>query len=466
MISQNMIEIYLWVISLSVLVFLVDDLFIDIVAYVKKLKPRAITKNVLFDAKNKKMLAIMVANWKEEAVLEAMVKGNMANLPLENVHLFLGVYPNDTATREIAERMERIYPRVHAVVNTKEGPTYKGQMLNEIIKKIFVVEEELKMEFEGFILHDSEDILDPNIPYLYSLGLRQADFIQTPVFSLPVNWWELTAGTYMDEFAEIHSKDLLVRQYLGAALPSAGVGTCISRRLILTFLSKQNGEVFLPDSLTEDYQLGLQTTQWGFKSTFLCHYVEDTDYSRIISTREFFPHMFWQSIRQKTRWTTGIAFQGMKNIGWFGNFWQRYFLWRDRKGPLNAFLTANLIFTLCLLPLSFMDFYPNNKYLQAVLLLNTIGMFFRFAVRIHCVKRIYGKARAFSAILRWPAAMVINMWSGMRSTKQYIESQITGKKIKWVKTEHRLPEGFGQIADAVTNTIQQVTTDKNNNVRP
>ena len=207
------LEYYLWCICLCVLIFLIDDLFIDFTAKIK--------------------------------VLESMIKGNMANLPMKNVHIFLGVYPNDTETMNIAIKMASIYPRVHVVVNSKVGPTYKGQMLNEIVNYIFKTEDILGVEFEGFILHDSEDILDPNIPYLYSLGLREADFIQTPVFSLPVKWWDLTAGTYMDEFSEIHTKDLLVRQYMGAALPSAGVGTCLSRRLILIFLSRQNGEVFL-----------------------------------------------------------------------------------------------------------------------------------------------------------------------------------------------------------------------------
>ena len=451
------LEYYLWCISLCVLFFLIDDLFIDFVASIKKIGPKVISKNILYDPKNSKMLAIMVANWKEDAVLESMVKGNMANLPMENVYIFLGVYPNDIETMNIALKMASMYPRVHAVVNTQEGPTYKGQMLNEIVNYIFKTEDKLGVEFEGFILHDSEDILDPNIAYLYSLGLREADFIQTPVFSLPVKWWDLTAGTYMDEFSEIHTKDLLVRQYMGAALPSAGVGTCLSRRLILIFLSRQNGEVFLPDSLTEDYQIGLQTTIWGYKSTFLCFYIEGEDQSKIISTREFFPHKFWQSIRQKTRWTTGIAFQGAKNIGWFGNFWQRYFLWRDRKGPVNAFLTLNLICIVFILPaLPEGKVYFSNKYLQFILLFNTFGMFLRFGSRIRCVERLYGKACAYSAIIRWPSAMVINMWSGIRSTRQYFESSITGKKIKWVKTEHRLPEGFGEIVEPIMNR-EQVT---------
>jgi bacteriophage N4 adsorption protein B len=78
----------------------------------------------------------------------------------------------------------------------------------------------------------------------------------------------------------------------------------------------------------------LQAAQWGFKSRFLCHHLcpderqhveKDKHPARkIIATKEFFPHLLKASIRQKTRWTAGIAFQGFKNMGWFGNLTQRY----------------------------------------------------------------------------------------------------------------------------------------------
>ena len=44
--------------------------------------------------------------------------------------------------------------------------------------------------------------------------LPRKDMIQLPVASLERNWFELVAGTYMDEFAEWHAKDLVVRESL------------------------------------------------------------------------------------------------------------------------------------------------------------------------------------------------------------------------------------------------------------
>lgn len=447
-----MAQAYLFMITLTVTLFLIDDLFIDFFALIKRIKPKPIEESVLYNQKNIKNLAIMVANWKEQDVLEAMVNGNKINLPYENVHIFLGVYPNDLETLQIALKMQEIHSRVYAVINPQNGPTYKGQMLNEIIKHIFRHEEEIGVEFDGFILHDSEDILDRRIPLLYGLGLRQADFIQTPVLSLPVKKTQITAGTYMDEFAEVHTKELLVREYLGGALPSAGVGTCLTRKLILTFLARQQGLVFLPDSLTEDYQLGLQSSMWGFHSKFLCYY-EGRNSADIISTKEFFPANFWCSIRQKTRWTTGIAFQGLINIGWYGNGWQRYFLWRDRKGPINAFLILNVLIILLVAPLHLSHETLSSKLLLYLLTFNTVGMTLRFIFRGLCVYRVYGILSALTIIFRWPAAMLINMTAGLRSCQEFLISSTTGQAIKWSKTQHRLPENFGKVPEIPIQSV-------------
>ena len=40
----------------------------------------------------------------------------------------------------------------------------------------------------------------------------------------------------MDEFAEWHAKDLVVRESVSGSVPSAGVGTCFSRRALLALV--------------------------------------------------------------------------------------------------------------------------------------------------------------------------------------------------------------------------------------
>nr|BFE97275.1 hypothetical protein GCM10020185_78110 [Pseudomonas brassicacearum subsp. brassicacearum] len=82
------------------------------------------------------------------------------------------------------------------------------------------------MTFAGVVLHDSEDVLHPLELRLFNYLLPRKDMIQLPVVSLERNWYEWVAGVYMDEFAEWHGKDLVVRESMTDTVPSAGVGTC------------------------------------------------------------------------------------------------------------------------------------------------------------------------------------------------------------------------------------------------
>ncbi|MDL2424811.1 glycosyl transferase family protein, partial [Pseudomonas sp. BAgro211] len=55
----------------------------------------------------------------------------------------------------------------------------------------------------------------------------------------------------------------------------------------------------------------------------------------------------WQhAIRQKSRWITGIVFQGTRNLGWSSKTMLNYFLWRDRRGLIAYLLSflVNLLF--------------------------------------------------------------------------------------------------------------------------
>jgi bacteriophage N4 adsorption protein B len=168
--------------------------------------------------------AVFVANWHEHDVLEKMVEGNLARIQDANVHIVLGVYPNDTETRDVAEQLAARHPRrVRVVVNRLAGPTSKGQMLNEMFRQVFGGADPPDM----VVLHDSEDVIDPRSFEIYRAYAENYDFIQIPVFSLESRNRSLVAATYMDEFAERHTREMVVRDALGAAIPSAGVGTCM-----------------------------------------------------------------------------------------------------------------------------------------------------------------------------------------------------------------------------------------------
>ncbi|WP_415062021.1 glycosyltransferase [Bdellovibrio sp.] len=440
-------------------VFTLDDLFIDLVALVRRLKPRRISLKELMGMTEtrQKNIAIMIANWKEAEVIAPMIRGNIRGIKYENYTFFLGVYPNDTETWREAKKLEELFPqRVMVVVNSMQGPTSKGQMLNEMARRILESEVVSGIQYDLFLMQDSEDVLHPYSLTLLNQFSSQSEFIQIPVFSFDVPKRSLVAGVYIDEFSESHTKDLLVRQELGAAIPSAGVGTLLSRELMLSAMLLQGGNFLKEDTLTEDYHLGIMTKIMGFRSRFLCVQIEMPRGSKeFIATREYFPSDFFASIRQKSRWTLGIAYQGLDNIQWQGSWVDRYFLLRDRKGPLNSALV--ILSVIVLLGLAGFRLLSgrvpemlNNPVFDTLIVLNAVNMLLRVFQRMWAVRRVNGWTQALMVPVRWLVANVVNVAATIKAHRTYRHSLKTGQKPAWVKTDHRLPAHFGKEVEVQT----------------
>jgi len=161
-------------------------------------------------------IAIMVPAWKEYDVIAQMIESMVAVLEYKNYTIFVGTYCNDDATRDEVDRMRRRYRQLQRVEVPHPGPTCKADCLNWVVQAIAVHEQKNDIEFAGMILHDSEDVLHPLELKFFNYLLPRMDLIQLPVFSLERHWYELVAGTYMDEFAESHGKDMLVREHISA----------------------------------------------------------------------------------------------------------------------------------------------------------------------------------------------------------------------------------------------------------
>ncbi|NOS50631.1 glycosyltransferase, partial [Acinetobacter baumannii] len=124
-----------------------------------------------------------------------------------------------------------------------------------------------------------------------------------PVYPYAPEWKGFTAGHYVDEFAENHGKDVIVREALTGQVPSAGVGTCFSRRAISALLEDGDGIAFDVQSLTEDYDIGFRLKQKGMKCIFARYSITDPaltlkqewrpgmsrEFSQVICVREHFP---------------------------------------------------------------------------------------------------------------------------------------------------------------------------------
>lgn len=432
--------------------FGLDDLFIDLVAIWRRLRPRELHADdvIKIRALPQKRIAILIANWQEEDVLERMVRGNIAALQYQNYVFYLGVYPNDAATWASARRLEQQFPAVSVIVNSRKGPSSKGQLLNEMVRQILEAERAGVTKYDLFLLQDSEDLMHPLSLAIINHEADRCEFIQLPVFSLPVKPLQLVAGVYMDEFAEAHAKEMLVRASLGAPIPSAGVGTAISGRVVRALMNVEQGSILNENCLTEDYQLGLQSARLGFASSFACYFCRLGNGRRdYIATREFFPDSFQASVRQKTRWTVGIAFQSADRFRWRGTWLEKYYLWRDRRGPWNGIMIlVALILTLGIgaHALYFQGDFPEftaNPYFFGLAGLNFFQMTLRLISRMRCTAVVYGAYAALHTPLRWPVGNLVNTLAAYRAFRLYRGSVRRGKRLVWVKTQHRLPEDFG-----------------------
>jgi adsorption protein B len=459
-------------IALALLMFFLglDDLFIDLVYWSRKLirRWRIYDKFERADEQRlyaiaEKPLAIMVPAWNEVGVVGEMARLAASTIDYENYQIFVGTYPNDAETQADVDAVCQHYPNVHKVVCARPGPTSKADCLNNIIDAILRFESEAKIQFAGFILHDAEDVISPMELRLYNYLLPNKDLIQIPVYPYAPEWKGFTAGHYVDEFAENHGKDVIVREALTGQVPSAGVGTCFSRKAISALLEDGDGIAFDVQSLTEDYDIGFRLKQKGMKCIFARYSVSDPklaleqpwafgmnrQFSQVICVREHFPRDLQHAIRQKSRWIVGIVFQGTKNLGWSTGL-LNYFLWRDRRGLIAYMLSflVNLLFAVLLVmwlvtvisPDSWR--YPSilsdSSLLSVLLWLNGFMLLNRLFQRGWFVTRYYGLVEGLLSAPRMMWSNFVNFFANLRALRQVMEMG-DSRRVAWDKTTHEFP---------------------------
>ncbi|WP_036243815.1 glycosyl transferase family protein, partial [Methylobacter luteus] len=449
-----------------------DDLFIDIWYVLRSLYRRffipsynPLTTEQLLSIPEQP-LAIMLPAWDESAVIRPMLINTLRTLNYKNYHIFVGVYPNDPATRKEVERVMEQYANVHIATCGSDGPTNKADCLNWICQEIRRLEKKEGIRFVAFIMQDSEDVIHPLCYKLVNYMFPQFDMVQLPVLSLPRKPWQLTGGHYLDEFAQLHQKDLIVRESISHSLPAAGVGCAFSHRALETVARYNNNEIFSVNSLTEDYDFGLRLRKYGLKQIFAKFFTTRTEIRRsfwtrspkevqvpeLVCIREYFPDRFWASVRQKSRWVLGICLQGWKNLGWEGDLATKYMLYRDRKALLaNLVNMLGYVIVLVVVPIwinSLIDpeayRYPPlvvpGSWVWYVLLVNAVLFVIRIVVRAYFTGRLYGFGQAILSFPRMIWGNFINFLATMRAIFQYLKYLRTGKTIAWDKTAHVYPE--------------------------
>lgn len=449
-----------------------DDFFVDIYHAIRSLYRRLFVLPKYSPLTERKLLsrpeqavAVMVPAWDESQVIGRMLEHALQTLNYANYHFFVGTYPNDPDTRREVERVRERFGNVQRVICPKDGPTNKADCLNWIYQGIQVFEKEQGIHFDVFVMMDSEDIPHPLSLKLFNYLIPKKDMVQLPVLPLEVEWHRFSAGHYIDEFAENHSKDLPVRERLTGTIPSAGVGCAFSRRALDVTAERNQNRLFNVDSLTEDYDFGLRLSEFNLKQIFVRQAIErvtnrrsrwtgksyQTKVKEVIATREYFPSIFRAAVRQKARWVLGIAFQGWTNLGWKGDLPNKYMLFRDRKALVTNYVNVlgyMVLFGVLALLISGRYFpdayrYPSlieyGSWLWYLIVADTFFLGWRISQRAFHVQRLYGWGQALLSIPRGVVGNFINFVAVLRATLLYARYLVTGKLISWDKTHHAFP---------------------------
>jgi len=448
-------------IALLFIAFSLDDLFWDLYYYFTrhdKINSRLRFKDL--DNVPARLLAVMIPAWNEAEVIGPMVENliQSVNYPSSLFHIFLGIYPNDPATRRAVETLAEKYPNVHPVVNPSLGPTSKAQNLNHILESVLKFEQEKRMRFAVFVIHDAEDVVHPTSFKLANYLTYKYDVVQLPVFPLqpyPTRHSFLkfiTAATYADEFAENHYRALPAREASGALVPSAGTGYIISRRA-LERLGRH--KVFEEDSITEDYRLSLHFKEHGIHTHFFIEGVQRVlDDGKVVTeyvaTREIFPNTFREAVRQKSRWIYGISFQSFSLIKIFRSknlsAVTKYSLYRDWKAKFGNLLTlpgyAVFAYTLVCLFNPLPVVYPVGTLSWQLSIVLTIMMVERQIMRFIAIKNVYGwRSAVFGCLIPplFPLRMVwgniINFFATLYAWRIALFG-FPKSRPRWQKTKH------------------------------
>ncbi|WP_416907878.1 MAG: glycosyl transferase family protein [Polymorphobacter sp.] len=445
---------------LTALLFLLsglDDLFIDGVYFARSLwrrltvyrrHPRADVQS-LIGRTPAAPIAIFVPAWDESAVIGDMLRHLTATLDYPDYRVFIGLYPNDPKGQAIVTALAAHDSRLQAVRCARPGPTSKADCLNHIWAAATRHEARTGRRFKAIVLHDAEDVVHPHELHIHNALIPGLSLVQLPVRPLadPASPW--IAGHYLDEFAEAHAKDLVVREALGAAVPSAGVASGLCRETLGRIAAQRRGGPFDATSLTEDYEIGHRVHGLGRRSAMVR--LKSRGEAVSVATAEHFPATLSAAVAQKSRWLTGIALAGWDRLGWPPGLATRYMLYRDRKAILTALL-ALLGYALALgfVALALIRrLVPGAEALPppvapgsplAWLLAANLAIFgWRLAMRALFTARAHGLAQGLMAIPRSLTSNLVNALAALAAIRRYRQLRASSTPPVWGKTLHRFP---------------------------
>ena len=399
---QEVFTILLWICSVLLIISGLDDVLVDLLYWFNRWKYTRNLPNVddvLAASENN--IALVICAWREYKVIGRTLTYALSKMRYNNFTIFVGIYPNDTKTLEVVKRIAQKNNKVVICVNSHDGPTTKADNLNNVYSSIKRFEKDNEKDFDIISIHDSEDFIHPLTLKInnYLIMHQGVDAVQIPVVPIKDDRGKFIHRTYCDAFAEVHSKDLVVRQALKVFIPFAGTGMSF-RREIFRNLESNYPQVFNEANLTEDYELGLRLFKMGYKTSYINLLIDKNNPNSRVATGEYFPNTFWAAVKQRSRWTAGICFQNWKMHKWAGNLKTKYFLMRDRKTIFSNFmvLLSNVVFALFLLYL--LGFGLGIKVFDSAVEQNSALWFFLWACFFFMVWRSAAQVYIYLQLVR------------------------------------------------------------------
>jgi bacteriophage N4 adsorption protein B len=427
----------------------VDELIIDLMWMVRQLwrkwfvYPNFVraTSQTIMPPRRPGHLAIFIPAWDEAEVIAKMLTATTARYRGAEYTIFVGCYPNDQPTISAVKSVGS--QAIRLVICDNDGPTTKADCLNRLWRELKAQQSQTGIEYKAVILHDAEDLVSPDELIIFDRLIETNALVQLPVIPIvdPESRW--ISGHYCDEFAEAHCKTLVVREFLGAGVPAAGVGCAVRCDSLARLAVERGGDPFDIDSLTEDYELGLRLHALGEKTIFVR--LPQYGQTSVSATKAHFPATLETAVRQKTRWITGIALAGWDRLGWGQGVFEGWMRLRDRRAVIAAVIltsayVAALLTAILWCAEPFIGVMP--KIFEGVtgmlIGINLILLFWRMAMRAYFVTQLYGWREGIISVPRTLVGNVIAIMAARRAVFQYWRIA-KGQRPIWDKTAHKFP---------------------------